>query len=581
MRGMRIRNQFLIAMLISTLGYIVLLQGFTYIYSSGIIKDKLITLSNENLAQVSSRLDTIIEDMIIASNAIALNEDILEVLIDDDLSTFERMKKLQPSIDNIDAANLYPYTVEITLMDFYGNIFSTGSNMNHNYQDMIKEEWYRQAEVSKGFFQWIGPTQTYFGPYTDADGFTMVRLIRKDYIQPCGVLLLHMYNEKKVKNLLSYNNKLAGTNRYILNNKGGVILSSHENQEPFDVEGAWREGQLNQDTDQITQDGESFFISTYPIDKTDWLLVQSIPYETLMGESITYRNFSISINLLFVLLVVLIAFFLSGRLTKSHRQLSQLMASVEQGDFSVRSEVSGSYEIDTLSHSFNTMTDRINELIVDIKTESEMRQKVKLEALQAQINPHFLMNTLNGIKWLCIIENAKTAEKMLRDLGVILEGAMGKYDEFISIEEEIKCLESYIRLQRMRYGHIFKVDFSIEESCYPLKIPVLLLQPIVENCILHAFEDLEEEGHIRIAIKRENEFVIIVIEDDGTGFNTRNSAKGGEGHKKGYSSIGIENVKERIQLYYGSSCGLHIESNIGEGTVVTITIKEIINEHFA
>lgn len=575
---MKIRYQYLIAILITTILYLLILQSVSYFYTSSIIKEKLITLSNQNLEQIGSRIDTVIDDMIIASNAIVLDESIIDILLDEEQKFFDKMRQVETKISRVEAGNLYPYTVEMTLIDFNENVYTTGDLEKYNYEKVIQEDWYKGALDSNGYFLWIGPTRSVFNQYTDANGMTLVRLIRKGYYKPCGVLVIHLYNEKKVKHILKSDEELEGTRRLLLNESGEVILSAGSYEDINDYTNELMQYIPLDETKPIDIKDENIFISTQSIPKTQWTLVQTIPYDSIMSDEIGFRNFFLFINILFFIIIGVITYFISGQLTKSHRQLSKLMHRVEEGDFTVKSNVSGSYEVNMLSSSFNAMIDKINDLIRKIKIESELRQKVKLEALQAQINPHFLLNTLNGIKWLCIIEEAKTAEGMLRDLGVLLEGIMGKYNEFITIEEERKCLESYVRLQKMRYGNIFKVEFDIPEKYAHIKIPVLLLQPIIENSILYAFQDMEEVGLITVQIREEDAFIVIKIQDNGIGFDSKvlTSYKDNK-PRENYSSIGIRNVEERIRLYYGVDCGLTIHSQMNQGTIVKIRIKDSLS----
>ncbi|WP_105616971.1 sensor histidine kinase [Vallitalea okinawensis] len=574
-KQMKIRYQYLIAILITTVIYLLILQSVNYFYTSSIIKEKLITLSNQNLEQIGSRIDTVIEDMIIASNAIVLDDSIIDILLDEEEAFFVKMRQVESKVGKVEAANLYPYTVEITLIDFNENVYTTGDLEKYRYDKLVQEDWYMEALDSNGYFLWIGPTRSVFNDYTDANGMTLVRLIRKDYYQPCGVLVIHLYNEKKVKHILRSDEELDGTRRLLLNENGEVILSSGSFEDIKDYANELMQYIPSDGTKPVDIKDENVFISTQSIPKTQWTLVQTIPYDSIMSDEIGFRNFFIFINILFFLIIGVITYFISGQLTKSHRQLSKLMQRVEEGDFAVKSNITGSYEVNMLSSSFNAMIDKINDLIQKIKIESELRQKVKLEALQAQINPHFLLNTLNGIKWLCIIEEAKTAEGMLRDLGVLLEGIMGKYNEFITIEEERKCLESYIRLQKMRYGNIFTVEFDIPEKYAHIKIPVLLLQPIIENSILYAFEDKEDVGLITVRIREEDAYIVIEIRDNGIGFDSKVLTSGIDKQpRENYSSIGIKNVEERIKLYYGDDCSLTIHSMKNQGTTVTIRIKD-------
>lgn len=571
------RDKFLAAIFITTAIYLLILPLTGYFYTSRIIKDKLVTLTDQNLEQIASSINHVIDDMIIASNVIVLDEAIIDLLLDKEKAVYHKMRQVESKLRVVEAGNLYPYNVETTLIDFHGNIYTTGDIKRYDYDQVIQETWYQEALESKGHFKWLAPTDTYFKAYTNADGMTLVRLVRKGYYQTCGIMILHVYNEKKVKHLLESEQALEGTHKLLLNQEGDVILHTGQLQ---DVQ-AYANGlknDLNNNQQHVTIDGIDKIMLTHPIAKTDWHLIETVPYGSVMAEEINYRNFTIAINVIFLVVIVVLAFFISEHFSKSIGNLSRLMHRVQQGDFSVKSNVTGSYEVNMLSDSFNAMVDKIDDLIKTIKEESELRQQVKLEALQAQINPHFLLNTLNGIKWLCVIEEAKTAEKMLLDLGILLEGILGKFNEFITIEDEVKCLQSYVRLQKMRYGSLFDVLYHVPEKYKHIKIPVLLLQPILENSILYAFDEKEEKGLITISVREEEPYILITIRDNGKGFNYLEMDQLRDEKRSKYSSIGLKNVQERITLYYGHDCGMTIKSGNNQGTIVTIRIKDKLDK---
>ena len=210
------------------------------------------------------------------------------------------------------------------------------------------------------------------------------------------------------------------------------------------------------------------------------------------------------------------------------------------------------------------MSTKLDILFKENRRITKEKEECRLLALQTQIQPHFLLNTLNGIKWLCIIESAPTAERMIGSLGYILEYSLGQPKDCITLEEEIECLRHYIELQKMRYGNTFDVEFQIDETLKSLPVPVLILQPLVENSIIHGIREMEDRGFIRVAACWQGTQICLSVEDNGEGMDAERIRQviNGVGST---DSIGIVNVKERMELYYRDS-EFEILSEKGKGT---------------
>ncbi len=566
----------MIAILIISITPLFITPILGYVYTSSVLRDKIVALTNQNLEAVSEGVNQVIDDIIIASNVVVLDEEIVSILANPSQGVSEQInnkKSVESKLQNMQASNLYPYNVETTLLDFKGNSFNTGFQELNSYEEIVQQPWFEEAISKNGYFLWSG-SSIEVPDYTN--GITMIRLVKEDYYYAVGVLMIHVYPEKKVKNLLVREEEVGSTSRYLIDSFGQVILSSDTHTE-IDVDEAL--DKLGNETAVITQyNGQKVIISKNTIYKPGWSVLQIVSYESIMTDVSGYRDLMMVTNIVFIMIMLVAAYFVSKNVTKAISSLSFFIGKVTEGNFNVKSDISGSYEVNQLSNSFNKMVDRIEELIHQVAYETEQKQQTKIDALQAQINPHFLLNTLNGIKWLCVIENAKTAEKMLISLGYLLENTLGKYDELIPIDEEIKCLESYCALQKMRYGKTFEVHYEVSDALGAIKIPVLLLQPIVENSILHAFEDREEMGEINISIQEVADGIEIVIQDNGIGMQEEQIGQLMSLYpkKNKYSSMGMRNVKERIKLYYGDCCDMVVESEWGVGTRTVLTLKKEI-----
>lgn len=554
-----------------------------YMYSSNLLREKLERVTVQSLENIETNMNHIIDDAISASNVIALDFEIKDFLEKEPMDFKEEIQlnvEGERKLHYMEASNLFDYVAKTVLVDFHGRVYDTGENNEYNYGEIVKTEWYKEALDRRGFFIWHAPGHDILDL---KDGMTLVRLIQDDYYNPLGVLLIHLYPEGRLEEVMELENEFDGTIRFLLNNSDEVILTTDvddpngftttvaENTDSLlkDImEGPW-------DSGVVELGDEKAFIGTRTIEKTGWKLFQVTPYDSIMSEVSVYRNIMIWMNVCFVIILLMVLYFITSGITKNIKTLSHTMNKVTKGNLEVRSQVVASREVNQLRDSFNFMIERMNGLLSEVEDETLKQQKNKLEALQAQINPHFLLNTLNGIKLLCVIESAPTAEKMLVSLGYLLENTLGKYNDFVSLEEEIECLRNYVKLQKMRFGKTFEVHYEIDKGAEKVKVPVLLLQPIVENSILHAFDEMDEVGIISIqAFVREN-YLEIWVTDNGKGMTEETierlmtvSARKGK-----YSKMGVKNVLERIELYYEPPCGLGMESVLDQGTKTVLLIK--------
>lgn len=277
-----------------------------------------------------------------------------------------------------------------------------------------------------------------------------------------------------------------------------------------------------------------------------------------------------------ITLGVLIGIFLIVRqMTKPLYLLTEKMSKVRNGNFNEYIEVKGPEEIKELSSTYNYMIKDINKYVNELMKVQKEKRKAEINALQMQINPHYIYNTLASIKWL-IWQGSKEKSISAIDAFInMIRNTISKTDEFVTIEEEIENLKNYVLINNIRYGDRIKVEYFIMPDCYEYLIPKLILQPFIENSFFHAFPS-EEEGEIQIFIKANDENNIkIEICDNGIGITDEKIdkiMKGNEDKNRYFSGIGINNVDSRIKLIYGNDYGINIKSKLNSGTTITILI---------
>lgn len=303
-----------------------------------------------------------------------------------------------------------------------------------------------------------------------------------------------------------------------------------------------------------------------------WKIVGVSYVSELVANQDRMRLSFVFLGLVCIAIAILIAVYLSRRVTRPVRQLEKYMKEVEQGNFDLHVPVPKTIEIGRLARAFNLMVGRIKELMRETIAVQEQKRQSELSALQAQINPHFLYNTLDSIVWMAESDKPKEVIVMTSALAKLLRASISKGEELVRIGNEIEHIESYLKIQKMRYSD--KLDYLIEvdESVRHYLTIKVILQPIVENAIYHGIKKKRGQGWIAVTSEETDADILLHVEDNGGGMDEETlrtlllpTARRPEG-----KGVGVRNVHERLQLYFGAQYGLSYASVPGEGTKATI-----------
>lgn len=280
-----------------------------------------------------------------------------------------------------------------------------------------------------------------------------------------------------------------------------------------------------------------------------------------------------------VVAVGIMSYLIPLSITRPFKELSQVTDEIAKGNLSVRANVNTGVEATALSNSMNTMIDKINELLEQVTTEQIRLRKAEFELLQAQINPHFLYNTLDAIIWLAEAGEQKRVVGMVRNLSDFFRTSLNQGKDINSIKEEMLHVKSYLEIQHVRYQDILSYDIEVPEALYIYSIPKITIQPLVENALYHGIKNKRGMGHIRIRGQAGKKDFTITVTDDGIGIDeTRlRQVQSGIQNKAltGKDFYGLYNVCERIRLNFGEEYGIFIESVYGEGTSVRVILPYV------
>ncbi|MDO4174634.1 MAG: sensor histidine kinase, partial [Eubacteriales bacterium] len=293
----------------------------------------------------------------------------------------------------------------------------------------------------------------------------------------------------------------------------------------------------------------------------------------ITADIATARNKIFLLALCFNLLAIIPILILVRRMMRPVKNLTETMAQVGQGDLAVRAEIYSEDEIGQLSKGFNDMICQVEELIDQLVTEKLLKKEAEIEALKYQITPHFMYNTLNSIKYAAILQNSSEIAEQLEAFIELLQMSASDRGAFITVKQEIHMVQNYVKLQMFRYANSFDVSFDVRpevEDCY---IPGLLIQPLVENAILHGIDLKRPNGHITVRACMDGSELALKVEDNGRGMSAEDLEQLMSGGRRSkFSGIGVRNVRERLQLYYGDRGRLAFYSGENQGTSAVITL---------
>lgn len=307
---------------------------------------------------------------------------------------------------------------------------------------------------------------------------------------------------------------------------------------------------------------------------TNWRVAGVIEIDALLSEQRNLVWYFVVTALVFGLLACAISFFISKRITKPILNLERTVKKVREGDLSAKADPSSNDEVGDLSESFNEMTDRIAELMEKFEKEQIEKRESVLWALKAQINPHFLYNTLDSIVWMAEAGQNEDVVEMTSALAKMLRASIGRDSETATLRLELENIRNYLRIQKYRYKSKLNYEIDVPEKLYNRRVEHLSLQPLVENAIYHGIRERREGGLITVFAEERDGNLVIAVEDNGVGM-TEERIREIMNREESVKSMGVRNVDNRIKLTFGSEYGLKIESKPGVGTRVTMTLPDL------
>ena len=447
--------------------------------------------------------------------------------------------------------------------------------------DYSKLDWYAKAVAKPQDAIITGPNRHSFFD-TDDEVISLSREVQS-YENGTfrGVILINL-NMNKITEICNSFQEKQENFICIINDKGELVYEQQNGKERFAFDEKENRQELNTALGKMKDScfrlnyrGEKYLVTRTDMKTTGWTLVSMVPYKSVMAETMAISGVMIlAVAITLIVTLLLLNRILTG-VVKPLKKLEKYMVQVNPDNMDQRMEILTDDEIGHLSMKFNQMMDRIRNLKEQVIEEQEDKRKYELQALQAQINPHFLYNTLDSIIWMAETNDSNIVA-MTEALAKLFRISLNKGNEEISLERELEHVKNYLIIQSMRYADKFTYEILVEpgvERCRTIK---LILQPIVENCIYHGIKKKRGTGKITIRAYRREQDLIIEVSDDGCGMPEEICRKilsdEIESENISGSGIGVKNVNERIQLRFGKKYGLSYSSEEGVGTTVTYVL---------
>ena len=393
-----------------------------------------------------------------------------------------------------------------------------------------------------------------------------------------GVVFIDL-NYSAISELCTQNS--VGTKGYvfILDQDGNIVYHPQQQQLYNELQTENISLIMNAKTDVVTAgkgDDEKIYALSHS-ETTGWTIVGCMNMSEHLKNSRKARSIYVLVALGLIAVALVISSEIARNITFPIQKLRDSMKRVQKGDFSAAEiEVYSDNEIGSLTRSFNVMTHKIQDLMAQNIQEQEQKRKIELKALQSQINPHFLYNTLDSIIWMAEGKKNEEVVLMTASLARLLRQSISIENELVTIGQEIEYVRSYLTIQKMRYKDKLEFEINVDPRITHAQIIRLVLQPIVENAIYHGLKYKESKGMLKVHGYELGERIIIDITDDGVGMDEETLKHIYDKHKVNYHSnvVGVYNVQHRLVLYYGKEYGIIYHSEKGKGTTATVVIPK-------
>lgn len=595
---LKLKHQILLIFLFSVTIFTAM-EFYSYYNFTNLTQKRAVNYGNTIIEQTRQKIDSVFNDIKVSTNIAVDNKWVQEFTVADDdykrsfdigtyvIDLIEYMRFFNSYVSGIvitdnqgrRATSLTTPNGDISFSNKYLDLVYRFSNdietgVKGKFTNLLKDE-----NTGKDYFFYIAPIIESIGgiQFSKKTGF-------------CSVIV----NMEKIQELVENTELTPNSALYILNSRNEVIASNHAK-----FHGNFFKDILSVDSQSLTNgvkieiNGEDVIVQAKGLRQADdWRIVSIIPVHELTTDMNAIKNISIIAGIGIIVSMLILGYFFFNNLTRPVMGLVSDMKKIGKRDRGFRVKVRSTNEVGVLAYDINSMIDKMEEMTSDVVNtqarlyEAELSKKqAEFSALQSQINPHFLYNTLNCISSIGLEYGSKEIALMTSSMSKIFRYSIEKSD-LVFISEEIQCIRAYLNIISIRYENKFAMEVNVDEKLLEMKTPKMILQPIVENSVYHGLESMDAGGQLCVSGQiDENGDVCFQISDTGKGLDTNELENMKAKLSMAYAervqnslegkSIGLSNINNRIKLLFGEAYGVEIESQLGKGTTVIVKIPAI------
>lgn len=532
-------------------------------------KKEILNRLEQNLEQINDSLNEYTKDVIQVQELLQQDTRLIEAVNDYESKELSRIINAKSQIDYTlnNAVNLSVYIDNICIYA-NGRTFSYGTYNTYNYtmyaKNIPNEKWFKDVVEGRDDNQFIA-NYKYVNPYNGSqkNSYISVSAFGKNTVGKNNVIVITLAADK-INKILDQREMLYDADFALYDISGNAVYTAgnHYKINENEIENTKTEG-----ISHVTLGGTKYYLLEKYNKAMNLQLYSLVPTERILGELLNMLISIIIAAISILVLGVLTSLFSFYKLMRPIEDLACAMKDVEDKKFETIQNTSKAREIYKVVDTYNHMVKKIEELIHDVKKKEQEKRYIEYQVLQAQINPHFIYNTLDSIKWFALLENSPQIAQKISDFVKLLQLSLSSGKEMIYISQEIELVQSYIELMQFRNNYKLNVTYEVSEETYNLHTLKLILQPFVENCLEHAFRAENSNNSIVIRAYLWDDNVNMEVEDNGVGMSKEDVQRKG----KLFSGIGIFNTEERIQLWHGEDYGIKVISEEGKnGTCIRI-----------
>lgn len=559
-----IQGKIFVAFSLVTLLGIVAVTSIVYLYMRETVKNNAITSVADSIRQADELLNLRLEEIGRLNTVVATNKTVLDILQSDteepSYEWFQEQKRMEEFLSAVIAYK--PYLSRVAVVGLNEKVFFVGS------------PWLDKSVTKAPVMDYLlrnGSGNAYFH---QTGSIVIGRELRYNR-QVIGLVMFDLNNEFIQK---TYDVKPTPDSMlYVVDDKNEFIYQPETSA--FDPNKIIKLSQeldgSNVSVERII-DQKSYLVISRKSEYTGWSTLALVPMESLLTETVKIRKVLATVAIIVFLLIVIGTLQVSSRITRNIRKLKSMMMRVMEGNLTMpTAEIHSKDEIGHLYQAFRRMVEELKRLLEEVVTTEREKREAELAVLQAQIRPHFLYNTLNTVKYLAKLNGVPNIVEVSESLIELMRGVLGNTNEFLTLQEELRYVRSYVNIEKYKYVEPFRMNIEIEdEELLQCRVLKLMLQPVVENAIVHGIASSEEEGLVSLRIYEENKELRIEVRDNGQGMTKEQmealfEVRKGQNDTR-FSGMGIRNVHERIVRLCGEPYGVTLDSELGAYTQVLI-----------